>query len=483
MSSISSTAARGAVTLTTAHACLSASAYLVAVLLARGLGPASYGVYGIVYSVLLGVELVGRLGIPQAASKLIAEQKSGARRLEATSISLTAALYLTVFVAFWLLAPQLAKLFQVEDGEALFRLASFDIPFYGLYFICSHILNGRRMFGAESLGLIVYSLSRVVGISILYFTELSVAGALVVNITASVLGLGYAAIRVGKRSFRPTVECYRPLLGLAIPIGLFALGSQGLLSMDLWVLNALGSEVSSAIKGLYVAALNLARIPNVTAFVATAVMIPSIARARALNQTVLVEQTIQNGLRFLLILILPACGLMAVRAEDVMRLVFSESYSGGGGLLSVLAVAHGLFFTLLTVFCGILIAVGSARQAAILTLSTLPLSAILSATMVTAKGAAGASWAALLATGIGAVTAGILVYREVTPILDTQVFLRILVLTTALCWAVWRLPLGGWRLLLAAVALLSLYAAALPLAGLLSRQDLEPFLPTSRREG
>lgn len=465
-----------------AHACLTASAYLVAVLLGRGLGPAGYGVYGIVYSVLLGVELIGRLGVPQAASKLIAEQEEGARRLEATSITLTATLYLSIFAIFWLMAPQLARLFRVEDGDALFRLASYDIPFYGLYFICSHILNGRRNFASESLGLIVYSMSRVVGISILFFTGLSVPGALWVNIGASLLGLAFVATRVGKASFRPTLECYRPILGLAVPIGLFAVGSQGLLSMDLWILNALGTDVSSDEKGLYVAALNLARMPNVTAFVASAVMIPSIARACAQNLTDVARETVRNGVRVLLILILPICGLIAAQAENIMKLVFSDFYGDGARFLAVLVLAHGLFYTTFMVFCGVLIAAGGARQAAVLSLSTLPVSAVLCAILVATHGAEGATWAALGVTFAAAFVAGVLVSREMHSTFELSVLVRVLLVSAAVSAAARALPWQGWTLVVGMGGLFVLYLLALPLFGLLRRQDVEPFLPSRKRQ-
>ena len=51
---------------------LAAAGYVVAVVLGRVLGPEAYGIYGIIYSLLLGIELIGRLGIPQALSRLIA---------------------------------------------------------------------------------------------------------------------------------------------------------------------------------------------------------------------------------------------------------------------------------------------------------------------------------------------------------------------------------------------------------------------------
>ena len=48
-----------------------ACGYAITVVLARGLGPADFGVYGVIISVLTVVEMVAGLGIPGATTKLI----------------------------------------------------------------------------------------------------------------------------------------------------------------------------------------------------------------------------------------------------------------------------------------------------------------------------------------------------------------------------------------------------------------------------
>jgi len=138
------------------------------------------------------------------------------------------------------------------------------------------------------------------------------------------------------------------------------------------------------------------------------------------------RQTTRSSVRVLLIAIVPICGLIAVRAASVMELVFSESYRGGAGFLSVLVVAHGFCFTASMVFSGILIASGHARQAATLSLALLPLSMIFCAVLVVLKGAEGAALAALSATSLGAFLAGGMVHRWVTPIFFPGVYLRII---------------------------------------------------------
>jgi O-antigen/teichoic acid export membrane protein len=66
-----SVAARGTIELLVARGCFLVSGYLIAVILARGLGPLEYGVYGVVMSLLVWLEMLGSIGVPGAMTKRI----------------------------------------------------------------------------------------------------------------------------------------------------------------------------------------------------------------------------------------------------------------------------------------------------------------------------------------------------------------------------------------------------------------------------
>ena len=133
-------------------------------------------------------------------SKLIAEQPQGLSGLEATGVTLTLIVSVTVFVAFWIAAPALAAAFHVRDGAHLFRIAALDIPLYSMYIIADHILNGRRWFGVESAGIILYGLFKLAGILLLNALGLSIVGVLIVNALASRSRSGSSLIGSARRS-------------------------------------------------------------------------------------------------------------------------------------------------------------------------------------------------------------------------------------------------------------------------------------------
>ena len=421
MSDLTRKAARGTLAHVAAWLCLSVCGYIVAVALARGLGPAAYGVYGLIYTLLLAIELIGKFGIAQAATRLVAERLAPAPRLEATALTLGLLVYLALFIVIFAAAPALAALFDVADGTRLFRIAALDIPFYGLFASLLSILNGRRAFMRESAVFTFYGLSRTAAILLLVWIGPTVAGALVVNIVVSIASAAIAAAAVGMGFFRPTLAERVPILRLAVPVALLTVGTQLMPALDFWVLAAVGGDLPAAAKGTYMAAVNAARIPGFLANALTAVLVPSIAAALAAGQRDIARRTLQGATRFMLVVLVGLCTAVAVNATEIMQLLFSAEYAGGGPVLAILVFAQGLFMTVLLTLCNVLFGGGRPAVAAILVLSLLPGQLVLTAVLVLQWGAVGAALGTLLGAGLGATLATGLVWRLVGPVFELRV--------------------------------------------------------------
>jgi O-antigen/teichoic acid export membrane protein len=476
MPTLSARAARGMLALTVAQICIMLSGYIIAVALARSLGPALYGVYGIVYSVLLSVELIGRLGLPQAVSKLVAEKGSGADSVEATGITLALMVYAIIFVAFLLAAPLLGAIFNVLDGATLFRIAALDVPFYGVYFMFMHVLSGRRDFSKQAVGASIYSLTKVTGIIALVMIGPTVAGALVVNVIGSIIALGLVAHFVGREVFRLTVKEARPIIRLAIPVAIIALGTQALINVDLWVLNALGTQIEDKVKGFYIAASSVARIPNAMAFVMSSVLVPSVAHALAGPDRQQAVATVERGLRFMAVTLVPGCALIAVESREILALLFSRVYEAGAPLLTVLALAQGLCYTAFMSFSYLLIATGGQRASATLSVLMLALATVTSVVGVQLLGALGAALGALAANGIAATIATVLVFRAVRPRIDALMLIRLAAATALVCFAASAVPTQGLLLLAELAVLAGILLALLLLLRVVDAAELELYL-------
>lgn len=455
--SVASTAARGTALLLFAHAGSLALGYLVVIVLARELGPPVYGVYGAVISVLLATELMARLGVPQAVARLIAEDRAHARAIEQAGVTLTWLSSGAVFLLFFAAAPALARLLQIEDGARLLRLASLDIPFYCTFFLCQHVVNGHRDFRRESLGIFSYGLAKALGVLSLYLFGMTLEGALVVNIAASVAALVPLAFHLRARLFIPGRAALRRVLEVALPTALFVISSQLLFNVDLWCLTAATADSSDPQVGYYVAASNIGKLCSTPYFVMMSVLIPSVARAAAQGDAGLQQRLVRASMRLLLHLLLPACLLVALEAEGLMVLAYEADYEQGGGLLRLLVFRFGLFYTFLMTLCAVLLARGApgaaARLVSLGTLAAIPVHLF----CVAHYGAEGAAVSAVAVTAAVTLVAFALIWRSVGPIVELSCVLRIALSCVPACLLSYWIPAHGVWLVLELAAAMAVY--------------------------
>lgn len=454
--------------------CLTGCGYIVAVVLARSFGPVAFGVYGVVYSVLMASEQILRLGVPQALTKLIAG--SGAAdtsKLEATGVMLGLLISLAGFAVLWMIAPWLAEWLKVENGTLLFRIAVLDIPFFGLYRVVVHILNGRRDFRTTGKVTCAYALTRTLGIILLVVTgSLSIEGALLVNVIASLVGLLLLLPRTGAQAFQPTLVERAQIMALALPILVSDLGIQLLLGVDLWLLSAFSTPLDAELRGDYVAALSLARVPNLLTFVLASVLVPSIAKALSTGDRDGAVRLVLGTTRLLTVLLLPCGALIVVNAGELMALFFSESYRPGGRFLALLILAQGLGFTFLGALQAILIGTGDAAIAARRIYIGLAIAVALNVILIPLYGATGAAIAAVLSFAITVLLVAQLVRRRMGVLLETRRALLALMASVLIAVAGWLIPATGLMVLLELTVLGIAYLGMGWILGLFDANDI-----------
>jgi O-antigen/teichoic acid export membrane protein len=459
---------------------LTVCSYVVAVILARGLGPELYGAYGIIYSVLLGVELIGRFGIPEAVGKLIAESRDSSLDLVRTGMTLSLVLYLGIFALFWLCSPLMASVFHIPDSTALFRIASLDIPVYGMYVTCLHIVGGWRRFKIDSAAITIYASVKALGTLVLLYLGLSVRGALIINVMASVIGLTFIVCYVPLRGFRPSLSSAQRILHMASPIALLSLASPILLSLDIWIVGALLEESDRAAIGFYVAANSIARAPNIAFIVMMTVLVPSIAEAVARNDMQLVRRYVCGAIRFLSLTLVPVCALAALHAEHLMELLYSTLYTPGWIYLSILVISF-LFYTFLMTFNAIFIAIGRPSYGAWITLALIPLGVFLDVVLILAHGPLGAAIATTAIMAIGAAVGAAILFKRFGSVVDVSALIKSGFAVAVISLIGWQLPSSGLMVLVELAALMGLYGVVLALAGIIGRDDLAQLIPNRAR--
>jgi O-antigen/teichoic acid export membrane protein len=449
--------------------------YLAVVFLARELGPSSYGVYGVIMSVLVWLEQSGRHAIPSASAKLLAEASHGQAELEKSALALNLGVHAVFFVLLWCAAPWLESWFGIADGTFLFRLAAVDLPLFGIYTTLQATHQGHRRFFRLGFAHVAYALAKLIGVLVIIHLGVSLQKALLVNISASIVGAVFLLSSTSLRSAGRWLVRVSSIVAIAAPLGLYSIAHLLLSSLDLWTLQAMSPASEVASIGVFVAALNIARVPAFALSAVCIVLLPSVAKAVALGDVPLVKRYINQALRFFCILYLPICLVLMARPEEFMQWVYSNQFTGGGVVLSMLLVSQGLWAVHAT-FGSVLIAAGKARNiAAVMGLSIMPALPIF-AVLVYFWGNLGAAVANTVMPFFAILIFGMLLQQQFGMFLDRRSMGNIGLAGTLMFLVHALLSPSEDMLILSPLVSLVVYIATLILAGEITQQDFAVFL-------
>jgi O-antigen/teichoic acid export membrane protein len=470
-----STPARGAIQLTSARFLFMGSGYVISVVLARGLGPAAFGIYGVVMSLLLWVEVASSLGLKGATAQLMPQHVHRPEDVERTACGLLLMVSLVLMSLCWALAGPIARILDIPGGTALIRIAVLDLPFNGVYLAYQGILLAHRRFAMLSLGMIVYAATKLTGMLLLLAWGLSLRGALFVNVIATVGVLVYLTIRRPMSGWAPVRALVGPMVRIGIAMGAYVMILQVLMSLDLWFLQGLW-EGPAKTMGHYVAALNIARLPTVVPFALSGVLLASLSRALAQKNEALAQRYIQGAMRFAVVVLVPGCVLAVLYAEPIMALLYSSAYRAGGAYLrwQVIAFCCMAFLDLLLTA---LMATGRHYISASILFALIPVSVVANLLLIPPFGATGAAISLLLTFALGTSMAVVLAWRRFGTLVDLATVGR--VTAASLCMALVGeiLPHLQSRLIPALIALLALYGMILLATKEIKMAEFRSFSP------
>lgn len=480
----SSVPARGTIQLLGARLGFVGIGFAVGVVLARALGKEDYGTYGVLLSLVTWLEMASNAGLQAATGRRFQGANEAAGEVEASARWLHVLVSSAVFLAVFAAAPWLARLLRMEDGAGLLRLAAADLPLAGLYFAYQGILGARRSFGVLAMGFLAYALAKLVGVLVLVALGVSVAGALVVNIVATLGGIAWFLARArgpaaaggpsSTAAARPTLAMARSLLRLALPMGAYVVLLQAPLYFDLWFLKALGASDGEV--GAYTAATHPARALSIVPAALSGVVFASLARALVHGDRELAAHHVRTGGRFSLIVLVPAAALVAAHAEGIMVFVYGTKFLGSGRFLALL-VALFAVAGLLDAYAHALMAAGRERLIALFVALGVLLAIALDLLWIPRLGGTGAALGSL--AGVGFVTlAAIVTARAHFPrAFPFATLLRVATAAGLACLLGWQVESEGLFLVLELGGLAALYLVLLLALGELTRADLRSVLP------
>ncbi len=259
-----------------------ASGYVVNVVAGRVLGPADYGLLGVVLVLTTAMYVVQGQGVPQALARAVASDPAregvvwrGALRVQRVA---TVAVALVVVV----LAPLLAALLDEPRLLALVLLAALTAPGQSLLMLAIGLANGRRAFRRQGLLLVLYSLARVVAVPL---------ATLAAGVRGAVLAWAFAPLAVAAWAYRERPPVAPPgaldevrreaaaLVRYALPSVLLAGAVTLVMTIDLPAVR--GAVADPAASGHYAAAGNVARIAYFLVLPLGLALFPTVAAAAA----------------------------------------------------------------------------------------------------------------------------------------------------------------------------------------------------------
>jgi len=470
---LGSHAARGVLQGVVGRALSFVFAYVTTIILARRLGPAAYGTYGIVISVLLWIEQTGRFTIPAAAAKLIAEDDDRSARVQEAALTLGVVLFGLLFVLLWLAATPLANLFGLDDGGArLIRIAALDLPFFGLYVTYRGAVQGHRDFLSLSIADVLYAGGKLIGVVFLVAVLLSLPGVMLVHAAASLGAWLFLVSRISMGIKWPSSNLARALIHLALPLGLYMLALQTITNLDLWSLKAFDRVAAPSTIGIYVAARNLAVVPGVVLMVVSDILLPSLSRAVASGDAELSRQYIQGAVRFVCIVIAPIALLLTFAAEEMMTLLYSEGFRSGGAYVRVL-ILYAVSLPFMDLFASALSARGEPYRGAVTLILVIPLVTGLNVVLVESHGALGAAWGSALAGLLSTMVLGVMVARRFGPFLRFRTIANMVLATLLMAVAANQFAKGDWVPAVAYAGCVAVYGLTLVILREVRRKDFE----------
>jgi stage V sporulation protein B len=453
-----------------ANAFFAAASYIIHFGLGRYLGPAAYGVFGLVLTMMTNVNTVLTSGFPQGAAKYIAEDSSrsgsiirSSNRIQLVFCLLATALYLG-------LSGVIAGILRDSSLTPYIMVSAIAIPAYAFFSIYnSGYLNGMRKFGQQALSSAVNSAAKVVFVLLLVWFGLGVQGAVLGYALAAVVGFFIAWRQTGPMGGSKESFNWKKLSRFGIPATVFAFAFLSLTSIDLLAVKALGG--SEADVGYYTAASTISKVFYMVFAALAATILPSISRATARNDAALTGSYIRQSMRYMLMLLLPGVLLISATSGNLISLVYSSQYIEAAGPLSILVFGLALM-SIYFVLANIIMGAGKPLAALWITLPLVGVDIILNILLIPPLGLNGAAWATTITGFMGMSVSMVYVLVRLKALISLPSAVRISLASIAVYLIALQLPSSTGWLPVKYAGLILLYAGILWITKECGREDL-----------
>lgn len=459
----------GAIALTASQGVVLFLGYIIHPWVGRLLGPAQYGIYGIVLSIQTIFGILLTLGVPSAVSKFVAQNNENAQSILKQALRIQVIIGLSISSIVILLSPLLAYLLHDTSLIPYLIFSAGIIFLQGLYPIYTQFLSGMHNFGKQALLTIVYAIAKLIGaISLIYVFRLygALAGFAIGGLLAAALGWYWTRKTGGRQPYSIHLKSF---LSFAGTYAIILLGLQILMSQDLFMVKAILKN--DVLAGYYNAAVTLSRISYMLLQGLAFVLLPSVAALTRPGQSHdKAAAFIGQALRYLIALILPSVILASATSRELITLFFSSSYVAAAPVLTVLMIGLGaLSFYLL--LANIVAGAGKPRIALYITIGMIAVSALTGSFLIPLYGLQGAAWQTTIAALLGLLALGIYTFRAFSIPYPIQSTINIVIATTVMVLPTYLWKATSFMLPLQYLLLGAMYILILWILGEIKEED------------
>jgi O-antigen/teichoic acid export membrane protein len=457
---------RGTILVFLAEVLLPVTGIVTASFLTRKLGASDYGLLVLASTLISWIELAITSLFSRAAVKLVSDSVDW-RPIGATLLRLHAYISLGALAVCWMSAKPLAALLGEPRLAGCFALFALDIPIFSLAHCHRSLLVGRGRYTERAKASAGRWIARLLLILFLVQIGLSLQGAILGNIGASLAELVLARCYI-RPSWKERMPSSAALWNYAIPIFLGAIALR-FMGLGLFLLKMLGASAAQA--GIYGAAQNISFVmPGILAVSISPLLLSTVSRVLRDKDLDAARLISRNAIRAV-IAALPFAAMAAAASDAITVLLFGRHFAGSGPLMEILVFA-GISMILINLQNAILIASGNPSWILKLTAPLLPLAVAGHLLAIPVWGPAGAASITAAVTCLGALIGLIAVRRRLGVPLPMTTLIRALLLsgTTYALLHIW--PASGLALLAQMAAVTLLIAGGFILLGELQRNEV-----------
>jgi stage V sporulation protein B len=447
-----------------------ASGYALQFSMARWFAsPVDFGRFSVLLSLVTLARMVFSSGIPQAVSKFVAAESGPSHAIYRRAVGLQLAASSIAWLALVALAPALTSFLGDPSLRGPLLLASPLVVLMAVYQVNLGYIGGRLWFGRQAFLTLVTSISRYLLPAAFVLAGWGIEGAVIGLVISSAVVAFMSWTSTPRGTAASSVSAWQ-FLQFSWPLVIFAFGVNALMNFDLLLLKRYFPQ--SDYVGFYGGAANLGKAPYFAFYAFSATALPALSRFHAAGDMGKVREELRSQVRYLMLVLLPAGGLLAASATETLALVYGKSYAAADGPLGLLSVST-CALSLMVVLASALTACGQPRMSMLPVLLCLPSQWLLGTLLIPEGGMLGAATSNLLATLLGLAVALVLAWRTIGNVVDLGVLGRIGASTLAAAVAFHALPGTGGLWLFGKLGISSIaYGLALVLTGAVSRADI-----------